>query len=61
MLKTWDAFVVPKPFSRVEVRISKIIHVPRDASLDEYQAMMQSALGRITEYAENQFADKRKK
>lgn len=61
VLKTWDAFVVPKPFSRVEVRISKIIHVPRDASLDEYQAMMQSALGRITEYAENQFADKRKR
>ena len=58
VLKTWDAFVLPKPFSRVEVRVSKIIRVPSDGSLDEYHAIMQAALKRVTEYAEGQFAKK---
>ena len=58
VLKTWDAFVLPKPFSRVEVRVSKIIRVPSDGSLDEYHAIMQAALERVTEYAEGQFAKK---
>jgi len=50
--------VLPKPFSRVEVRVSKIIRVPSDGSLDEYHAIMQAALERVTEYAEGQFAKK---
>jgi lysophospholipid acyltransferase (LPLAT)-like uncharacterized protein len=56
VLKTWDAFVIPKPFSRIQVRQSTTIRVPPDASLDEYQAIMQAALERVTEYAESQFS-----
>lgn len=32
-LKTWDRFVIPKPFSRVEVTFAEAIHIPRE--LDE--------------------------
>ena len=28
-LKTWDRFVIPKPFSRVEVTFAEAIHLPR--------------------------------
>lgn len=61
VLNSWDRFVIPKPFSRVEVRQSRIMRVPQDASLDEYQAIMQAALERITEYAESQFAKREAK
>ncbi len=61
VLNTWDAFVLPKPFSQVEVRISKIIHVPPDASLDEYHAIMQAALERVTEYADSHVTSTREK
>lgn len=29
-LKTWDRFVIPKPFSRVEVTFAEAIHLPHD-------------------------------
>jgi lysophospholipid acyltransferase (LPLAT)-like uncharacterized protein len=32
-LKTWDRFVIPKPFSRVEITFAEPIHIPR--GLDE--------------------------
>lgn len=51
--RSWDQFMVPRPFSRALVRISKVIHVPSDAQvLDPYQAEMQAALDRAREYAE---------
>jgi len=28
-LNTWDRFVIPKPFSRVEVTFAEAIHLPR--------------------------------
>ena len=59
VLKTWDATTVPKPFSRVYVRVSKHIFVPKDAddaALDRYHAEMQASLERITEFTEAQFA-----
>jgi len=59
VLNSWDRFVIPKPFSRVEVRQSRIMHVPKEVSLEEYQAIMQAALERITEYAENQFPNRK--
>ncbi len=53
LTKTWDRFMVPKPFSRALVRIGKLIHVPPDAQdLDRYQKEMQAALDRVREYAE---------
>ena len=29
-LKTWDGFLIPKPFTRAVLVLSPLIHVPRD-------------------------------
>jgi lysophospholipid acyltransferase (LPLAT)-like uncharacterized protein len=58
VLKTWDALVIPKPFSRIYVRFARKIWVPADAdevAMERYHAEMQAALERITEFAESQF------
>ena len=58
VLKTWDALMIPKPFSRIYVRFAKKIFVPSDASdevMETYHAEMQAALDRITAFAEAQF------
>jgi lysophospholipid acyltransferase (LPLAT)-like uncharacterized protein len=53
LTKSWDWFMVPKPFSRAVVRISRLIHVPADAQdLDPYQNEMQAGLDRVRECAE---------
>jgi lysophospholipid acyltransferase (LPLAT)-like uncharacterized protein len=59
VLKTWDAMVIPKPFSRAYVRVAKFIHVEPnadDAALDRHFAAMQAALERVTAFAEAQFS-----
>ena len=61
VLKTWDAMVIPKPFSRAFVRAAKNIHVAPDAdeaALDRHYAEMQAALERVTEFAEAQFSQR---
>ncbi|MET0657023.1 MAG: lysophospholipid acyltransferase family protein [Steroidobacteraceae bacterium] len=43
VLKTWDKFVLPLPFSRVVIGIGEAVHVPReleDAQRDELTARM---------------------
>ena len=58
VLKTWDALVIPKPFSRIYVRFARKIFVPPDAddaAMERYHAEMQAALDRITTFAEGQF------
>lgn len=53
LTRSWDRFMVPKPFSRALVRISKLIHVPPDAQdLDRYHSAMQAALDHARKYAE---------
>jgi len=53
LTKSWDRFMIPRPFSRALLRISRLIHVPPDADdLEPYQANMQAALDRAREYAE---------
>ena len=55
VLNTWDQFMIPKPFSRALVRISRLIHVPPDtdsAAVERYHQEMQATLDRIREYAE---------
>jgi lysophospholipid acyltransferase (LPLAT)-like uncharacterized protein len=53
LTKSWDRFMVPKPFSRALLRISRLIYVPGDAEdLGLYHAEMQSSLDRAREYAE---------
>jgi lysophospholipid acyltransferase (LPLAT)-like uncharacterized protein len=55
VLHTWDGLIIPKPFSRVLMRVGKLIPVPPDASDDElkrYQQELQDALDRVREFAE---------
>jgi lysophospholipid acyltransferase (LPLAT)-like uncharacterized protein len=55
VLNTWDRLVIPKPFSRVLVRVGKLIPVPTDASdeeLERYSAELQVSLDRVYEFAE---------
>ncbi len=49
ILHSWDAMMIPRPFSRVHVRWTRMIHVPRDATpeqLSDYHRQMQEALER---------------
>ena len=55
ILKTWDDFMIPKPFSKALVRVSRSIQVPADATDDQaadYHRQLQAALERITKFAE---------
>jgi lysophospholipid acyltransferase (LPLAT)-like uncharacterized protein len=55
VLNTWDRLIIPKPFSRVMMRIGKSIPVSPDATdedLERYQADLQVALDRVREFAE---------
>jgi lysophospholipid acyltransferase (LPLAT)-like uncharacterized protein len=55
VLNSWDRMMIPKPFSKVLVRVGKLIPVPNDASdedLERYTAELQGALDRICEFAE---------
>jgi lysophospholipid acyltransferase (LPLAT)-like uncharacterized protein len=57
VLNTWDRLMIPKPFSRVLVRVAGRMFVPRDAgeaALERYHAEMQASLERVTAYAESQ-------
>ncbi len=37
-LKTWDRFVIPKPFSKVVVTFAAPIHIPRELAAAEFEA-----------------------
>jgi len=59
VLKTWDAFMIPTPFSRALVRISRKTVVPADADdtqMADYHAQLQAALERVTKFAEENVA-----
>ncbi|HVP53803.1 MAG TPA: lysophospholipid acyltransferase family protein [Candidatus Eisenbacteria bacterium] len=59
VLKTWDAMMIPRPFSRAYVRVAKKIVVPPDADdecLEKAHSEMQAALERVTAYADSQFS-----
>jgi lysophospholipid acyltransferase (LPLAT)-like uncharacterized protein len=49
ILRSWDAMMVPRPFSKVHVRWTKLIHVPAEATGEEmkqYHQQMQESLER---------------
>ncbi|MFZ0136347.1 MAG: lysophospholipid acyltransferase family protein [Candidatus Sulfotelmatobacter sp.] len=55
VLNTWDRLIIPKPFSRVLLRLGKLIPVPPDASdedLERYQQELQDSLDRVCEFSE---------
>jgi lysophospholipid acyltransferase (LPLAT)-like uncharacterized protein len=59
VLNTWDAIVIPKPFSRAFVRVARKVFVPSDASEEQLSAAhseMQAALDRVTAYADSHFS-----
>ena len=45
VLKTWDGAMIPKPFCRALMRVSREIQVPRDGSDEEYLQELQAAPG----------------
>jgi lysophospholipid acyltransferase (LPLAT)-like uncharacterized protein len=55
VLKTWDELMIPKPFSKALVRFSAKVRVPADADdaqMAEFHRQLQSALERVTRFAE---------
>ena len=55
VLNTWDRLMIPAPFSRVLVRVGKLIPVPENATdqdLERYTEELQAALDRVCEFAE---------
>ena len=55
VLRTWDEFMIPKPFSRALVRVSPKVQVPAaadEAQMQEFHVQLQEALERITKFAE---------
>jgi lysophospholipid acyltransferase (LPLAT)-like uncharacterized protein len=65
VLNTWDALMIPKPFSKALVRLSAKMRVPdepgqtqseKDAQLADYLQHLQAALDRVTAFAEEHVA-----
>lgn len=55
ILQSWDRMRIPLPFSRVLVRVGKLVPVPADTTdeeLERYTAELQSTLDRVCEFAE---------
>ena len=55
VLNTWDRLMIPAPFSRVLVRLGRLIQVPHDAGdedLEPYTAELQASLDRVCEFSE---------
>ena len=53
ILNTWDGCMVPKPFCRALIRISRQIPVPRDGDEGLYLGELQAALDRVRVFAES--------
>ena len=59
VLNTWDALMIPKPFSKALVRLSAKMRVPAEADdgqMAEFHRQLQSALERVTRFAEEHVA-----
>ena len=59
VLNTWDALMIPKPFSKALVRFSAKIKVPAeadDSQMAEFHEKLQAALDRVTRFAEEHVA-----
>jgi len=63
VLNTWDALMIPKPFSKALVRLSAKVQVPAEAAdadigaqMAEFHRQLQTALERVTRFAEENVA-----
>lgn len=55
ILNTWDRSMIPKPFSRALMRVSRQVMVPKeadDAQMERSHGELQSSLDRVREFAE---------
>jgi lysophospholipid acyltransferase (LPLAT)-like uncharacterized protein len=55
VLKTWDGTIIPKPFTRALVRVSRKMRVPTEGSdeqMEFHHKELQAALDRVREFAE---------
>lgn len=55
ILNSWDRMVIPYPFSKVLVRVGRLIHVPADATESElagYTTELQATLDRVCAFSE---------
>lgn len=52
ILNTWDRAMIPKPFSRALIRVSRAIEVPSDGDQERYFGELQAALDRVRVFAE---------
>jgi hypothetical protein len=55
ILNTWDRSMIPKPFSRALMRVSRKMPVPADSddsAKERFQAELQASLERVREFAE---------
>jgi lysophospholipid acyltransferase (LPLAT)-like uncharacterized protein len=55
VLSTWDEFIIPKPFSRVLLRVSRYMWVPAnadDAAMQRHHQELQESLDRVRTFAE---------
>ncbi|MDP9266724.1 MAG: lysophospholipid acyltransferase family protein [Acidobacteriota bacterium] len=55
VLNTWDEFIIPKPFSRVLLRVSRYMWVPATAdepAMQRHHQELQAALDRVRTFAE---------
>jgi lysophospholipid acyltransferase (LPLAT)-like uncharacterized protein len=59
-LKTWDHFVIPKPFARVVIAIGEPIEIPRGASMEDLErirAETQAAMEDLTQLSRDAVVD----
>ena len=59
VLDTWDALMIPKPFSKALVRFSAKVRVPAEADqtqMAKFHEQLQVALERVTRFAEEHVA-----
>jgi len=57
VLNSWDRLMIPRPFSKVALHISRMMTVPKDSDLDSlthYHAEMQAALDHVRKSAERE-------
>ena len=46
-MNTWDRFMIPKPFARIVIAVGNPIDIPRDASMNEIEAIRAKAQSAI--------------
>ena len=59
-VNSWDRFLIPRPFCRIQVRYGSPVHVPRRAGPEELQALaeeLDGELNRITDQVDGKHLD----